>query len=36
MPRITDALLARGWSDDDVRAYLGGNFKRVLGEIWGG
>jgi membrane dipeptidase len=36
MPRITDALPARGWSDDDVRAYLGGNFKRVLGEIWGG
>ena len=36
MPRITDALLARGWTDHDVRAYPGGDFKRVLGEIWGG
>lgn len=36
LPGVTDALLQRGWSDDDVRGYLGGNFKRALGEIWGG
>mgnify|MGYP001270280364 CR=1 FL=1 len=36
LPAITDALLQRGWRDADVRAYLGGNFKRVLGDVWGG
>lgn len=35
-PVITAAMLRRGWSEMDVRAYLGGNFRRVLGEIWGG
>jgi membrane dipeptidase len=35
LPGITAALLDRGWSPDDVKAYLGGNFRRVLGEIWG-
>ena len=33
-PVITAALLRRGWSQDDVEAYLGGNFQRVLGKIW--
>jgi membrane dipeptidase len=34
LPNITDALVARGWRPRDIEAYLGGNFARVLGEIW--
>jgi membrane dipeptidase len=33
--QIADGLLARGWSEASVRLVLGGNFERVLGEIWG-
>ena len=32
--QIADGLLRRGWSDRDVAAALGGNFRRVLREIW--
>ncbi|MBL4802047.1 MAG: membrane dipeptidase [Emcibacter sp.] len=32
---LTDGLIGRGYSDDDIKLILGGNFKRVLGEIWG-
>lgn len=35
-PVVTAGLLRRGWSEDHVAAYLGGNFRRVLGEIWQG
>ncbi len=35
LPKLTVALLERGWREADVAAYLGGNFRRVLGEIWG-
>jgi len=31
---IGDALIRRGYSDDNIRAILGGNFRRALGEIW--
>jgi membrane dipeptidase len=31
---LTEALIRRGYSDDNIRAILGGNFQRVLGEIW--
>ena len=31
---LTEALIRRGYSDDDVRGILGGNFQRVLGAIW--
>ena len=31
---ITDGLIGRGYSDDDIRAILGGSLKRVLSEIW--
>jgi membrane dipeptidase len=31
---LTEALIRRGYSDDSIRAILGGNFERVLGEIW--
>ena len=35
LPKVTAALIERGWSEADVAAYLGGNLRRVLGEIWG-
>lgn len=35
-PVITMAMMKRGWTERDVKAYLGENFRRVLGEIWGG
>ena len=30
---ITKELIARGYSDDDIRGILGGNFLRVMGEV---
>ncbi len=36
LPNITAALLERSWAEADIEAYLGANFARVLGEIWGG
>jgi membrane dipeptidase len=32
LPKITQALLDRGYSADDIRKILGGNLLRVLGE----
>ncbi|HUS98325.1 MAG TPA: membrane dipeptidase [Hyphomicrobiaceae bacterium] len=34
LPKVTAALLERGWSPGDVKGYLGGNLKRVLDQIW--
>ncbi len=34
LPKVTEALLKRGWKEADVRAYLGGNLRRVLDGIW--
>lgn len=31
---LTDALLRRGYSDANISAVLGGNFRRALGDIW--
>ena len=31
---VTRALVERGWRDADISAYLGGNFRRVLEQIW--
>jgi membrane dipeptidase len=31
---LTEALVRRGYSDEDIRGILGGNFRRALGEIW--
>ena len=31
---ITDGLIRRGYSDDDIRGVLGLNFKRALDEAW--
>ncbi|MFP6731128.1 MAG: membrane dipeptidase [Alphaproteobacteria bacterium] len=33
-PQITEALLARGHSDGEVRGILGGNFLRIAGSLW--
>ncbi len=31
---LVEGLIRRKYSDDDIRGVLGGNFTRVLGEIW--
>jgi membrane dipeptidase len=31
---LTDALVRRGYSDDDITLVLGGNFRRLLGATW--
>jgi membrane dipeptidase len=31
---LTEALIHRGYSDSNVEAVLGGNFRRLLGSIW--
>jgi membrane dipeptidase len=31
---LTEALIRRGYSDDNITAVLGGNFRRLLGGIW--
>lgn len=31
---LTEGLVRRGYSDDDIALMLGGNFRRALGEIW--
>lgn len=31
---LTEGLIRRGYSDADIELVLGGNFKRVLGQIW--
>lgn len=33
MPRIAEALLDRGFGEDDVRAVIGGNVLRVMAEL---
>lgn len=32
---VAEGLIRRGYTDDHIRGILGGNFQRVLGEIWG-
>ncbi len=34
LPHLTQGLLDRGYSDEQVRAVLGGNFLRVLEGVW--
>jgi membrane dipeptidase len=31
---IPDGLIRRGYSDADIELILGGNFRRVLAQIW--
>jgi len=33
---LTAALVRRGYTDEHIRLVLGGNWQRVLGEIWRG
>lgn len=35
LPRVTQALLDRGYAEDDVAKVLGGNFLRVFETVWG-
>jgi membrane dipeptidase len=32
---LTEQLIRRGYSDDNMRLVLGGNFRRLLGETFG-
>jgi membrane dipeptidase len=34
-PKIGEALEARSWRDDRIRKVLGGNWCRVLDDVWG-
>ena len=34
LPRIAQALLDRGYSEDDVKKVLGGNMMRVMGQVF--
>ena len=34
LPRVTEALLSRGYEAEDVGKVLGGNFVRVFGATW--
>jgi membrane dipeptidase len=36
LSRKTDALLKAGYTESEVEKIMGLNFRRVLGEIWGG
>lgn len=31
---LTDAMIRRGYSDAQIQAVLGGNFRRLLSEVW--
>ncbi|MFY9557287.1 MAG: membrane dipeptidase, partial [Blastocatellia bacterium] len=31
---LTEGLIRRKYSDKDIEGILGGNFKRVLSQIW--
>jgi membrane dipeptidase len=34
LPRLTEALLAEGFSEDETKAIMGGNFLRVAQQVW--
>jgi membrane dipeptidase len=34
MPRVTAGLLASGWTEDEVRKIIGGNWLRLYGQVW--
>jgi membrane dipeptidase len=32
---LTEELIRRRYSDENITAVLGGNFRRLLGQVWG-
>jgi len=36
MPNFTKGLVARGYSDKEIKGILGGNFLRLFKKVWGG
>ena len=36
LPRLTEGLLVRGYSEDDAQKVIGDNFLRVFRQVWGG
>jgi membrane dipeptidase len=34
LPKITEGMLQRGYSEEDVHKFLGGNSLRVLERVW--
>ena len=36
LPRLTEALVCRGFADDEIAAVLGGNHRRVFEKVWRG
>lgn len=36
LPRLTEALVCRGFTDDEIAAVLGGNHRRVFEKVWRG
>ena len=36
LPRLTEAMLRRGWSEQRIKKFLGGNLLRLFGEVTGG
>ncbi len=35
VPRLTDELLRRGYSDEVILKFLGENYLRVFEQVWG-
>jgi len=35
LPNVTQGLMQRGWTDDEIRKVLGGNWMRVYEKVWG-
>jgi membrane dipeptidase len=35
MPNLARGLVARGYSDDEIKGILGGNFLRLFRKVWG-
>lgn len=35
LPNVTQGLMQRGWTDDEIRKVLGGNWMRVYEQVWG-
>jgi membrane dipeptidase len=33
LPKLTEAMLARGWSETRIRKFLGGNLLRVVRQV---